>query len=341
MSRRAVPRRSAADADLIAPATLARFCADWARVTEEGDGTALIAFSGGPDSTALLLLAHAALGEQCRAATVDHGLRPESADEARFAAAFCEARGIGHAVLGGPLPSRAARGANLSARARDLRYALLRQHALDIGARWIATAHHADDQLETIVMRLNRASGVGGLAGIRPVNGFVVRPLLEWRRGDLARIVDDHGLTAVADPTNDDDRYDRARLRKALAGADWLDPERAARSARRLAEAEDALAWAAAHHQLSWSEGDGIALDVTGVPSELRRRMVRGVLQRLDPLIDPREDRLMAFLDRLGRGERSTLAGMIGRSIRPVSAPDRQVWLFTPAPPRRTGGTAA
>jgi tRNA(Ile)-lysidine synthase len=334
-----VPRRSAAEADLIAPETLARFRADWARVTGDEEGSVLVAFSGGPDSTALLLLARAALGSRCLAATVDHGLRPESAAEARLAAAFCERRDIPHAVLAGSLPLRANRGANLSARARALRYELLHAHAAAVGARWIATAHHADDQLETVVMRLNRASGVAGLAGIRAVNGAVVRPLLEWRRADLSAIVAHHGLTAVTDPTNTDDRYDRARLRKALEGADWLDAAHAARSAGRLAEAEDALDWAAQRLSASWEEAGGIALDVTGVPVELRRRMVRSVIGRLDPDADPREDRLIGFLDRLARGERATVAGVIGQPT--PSIPDRQVWRFTPAPPRRTvdGGT--
>src|SRR3546814_6847035 len=95
-------------------------------------------------------------------------------------------------------------------------------HAFD----HIVTAHHADDQLETMIMRLNRSSGVGGLAGIRARNGTVLRPLLSWRRDDLTALALDADLPLVEDPSNSDIRFDRARLRSALKSQQILDPQR-------------------------------------------------------------------------------------------------------------------
>src|SRR3569623_3139725 len=111
---RAVPPTSAND---LSADTVARFARDLAALIDPGDRV-LVAVSGGPDSGALLLLANAALGERCSAATVDHGLRAESADEAKRVAALCARHGIDPSILAAPLPDRAGRAANLSARAR-------------------------------------------------------------------------------------------------------------------------------------------------------------------------------------------------------------------------------
>lgn len=306
-----------------------RFARDWRGVASDGPGIALVALSGGPDSVALLLLLHALLGERIAAATVDHGLRPEAAAEARFAAALCAARGIAHRTLAGPLPPHADGGSNLSARARALRYDLLGAHADAIGARWIATAHHADDQLETMVLRLNRGAGVAGLAGVRPVNGRIVRPLLHWRRVELAAIVAAAGVAAVADPSNSDDRYDRARLRKALAGIDWLDPAMATRSADALADAEAALGWAAdraAAQHCVFAPGEA-TLDPAGLPVELVRRLALRCLAQVDPAIRPRGEELGRVIAALAGGGRATL----GRVLCDGGA----VWRFGPAPPHR------
>lgn len=97
--------------------------------------------------------------------------------------------------------------------------------------------------METLAMRLNRGSGLAGLAGTRPVNGEVIPPLLGWRRAELAGLVKATGLTPVLDPTNAYDRFDRARMRKALEGADWVAADRWCRSAGALAEAEEARSW--------------------------------------------------------------------------------------------------
>jgi tRNA(Ile)-lysidine synthase len=198
-----------------------------------------VAVSGGPDSMALLWLAVQAFPGRVRAATVDHKLRPEARAEAEMVARWCADNHVPHDIL---TPLEPIRGSIQSA-ARAARYALLESRRTEHGIDWIMTAHHADDQLETLLMRMNRSSGVGGLAGVRAVNGYVMRPLLGWRRAELARIADEQGLPHVHDPSNDDTRFDRVEMRQNLAQADWLDPLAAARSAAACADAEDALAW--------------------------------------------------------------------------------------------------
>jgi len=222
----------------------ARFAADIAPLWP-GEGTLGLAVSGGPDSLALLLLAHAALPGRIAAATVDHGLRPANADEAAMVAALCARLGVPHATL----PVTLAEG-NVQAEARAARYAALAEWMGANGLTALATAHHADDQAETLLLRLNRGSGVAGLAGVRArgqVPGTrlpLVRPLLGWRRAELAQVVTAAALVAADDPSNRDDRFDRARLRKALAEAGWIDVPALAASAAHIADADAALDWA-------------------------------------------------------------------------------------------------
>lgn len=141
----------------------AAFAAEWQRLWPAAERTGL-AVSGGPDSLALLLLAEAVLGaDRFAVATVDHGLRAQSADEAAFVARLCAARGIAHHTLTLSLPS----GPAVQERARDARYRALAGWCHEQGLAALVTAHHADDQAETLVMRMNRGAGLRGLAGIR------------------------------------------------------------------------------------------------------------------------------------------------------------------------------
>lgn len=317
-------------------APVARFRADLSALFAVDRDRLLVAVSGGGDSVALLLLAHAVLGEHCVAATVDHGLRPEAADEAEFVAALCRARGIAHRTLSGALPLRAGGGTNLSSRARALRYALLEEERARVGAAAIATAHHADDQVETLVMRLNRGAGAGGLAGVRSCKGAVVRPLLGWRRAELADLVRACGIEAVQDPTNVDDRFDRARLRKALADVDWLDPAGWQRSAAALADAEDALAFATDrlwHERCSLFEG-AVVIDPTGVPFELQRRLAIRALGHLQPGITLRGGEVARLICALQNGRTGMLGDVMATVETAPNAPPR--WRFASAPPRRS-----
>lgn len=318
-----------------APDLVARFRTDLAPLLPSGR-TLLVAVSGGGDSMALLLLAHAVLADRCVAATVDHGLRPESADEARWVAACCADRNIRHRTLAAPLPARSGCTANLSARARDLRYRLLEDARVEVGATAIATAHHAEDQLETVVMRLNRGSGVGGLAGVRNRTGAIVRPLLGWRRAELSAIVADAGIFPVADPTNTDDRFDRARLRKALAGADWLDPLAATHSAAALADADAALDWAVrdiAARCCTLASGEAHCRPPRDLPPELQRRLLRLCVVHVAADAVPRGDSLTRAIRSLADGRAITISGVLATSMK---GPDAPLWYFRPAPPRRS-----
>lgn len=318
--------------DLIDPAQVERFRADLAALCDVDTGQLLVAVSGGGDSLALLLLAHATLRDRVQAATVDHGMRPAAAAEAAFVAGVCRGLGIPHRTLVGELPDRVGNTANLSARARTLRYRLLDAHRRDSGCDWVATGHHADDQLETLVMRLNRGAGVAGLAGVRAKAEPVVRPLLGWRRAELTALVAAAGLKSVIDPSNTDDRFDRARLRKALADADWLDPLSAVRSAQALAEADEALDWTLDHLLADRCRlGERAAvLDSDRLPAEFQRRLLLRCLRHIDSGIRPRGHEVTGLLATLARSGTGTLGGVKVLAF-------GGDWHFSPVPPRRTG----
>lgn len=295
-----------------------------------------VAVSGGPDSLALLRLAHAAFGDRVRALTVDHRLRPEAADEADTVAADAAALGVPHATLrwAGPHPT-----ANRQAAARDARYALLRDWCAANGVAWLATAHHRDDAAETLLLRLARGSGPGGLSGIRPRRDLghgvtLLRPLLAWRRADLAAVVAAAGWAAADDPSNRDPRFDRTQARTLLATTAWLDPARLAASAAHLADAEAALAWAA---DLAWASrvetGDGtVVADAAGLPHDLARRLLVRAVTTLAPAAVFRGDGVERVLRHLAAGTGGTLAGVVVRAVTRHGTP---LWQFRAAPPRR------
>jgi tRNA(Ile)-lysidine synthase len=205
--------------------------------------------SGGADSMALMLLAH----EWCaRAAnppvitilTVDHGLRPESAGEAAWVKQQAARLGLAYEKLNwtGAKPR-----SDLQAVARTARYDLLLAFCRDAGIDALATAHTADDQAETLLMRLARGSGLDGLAAIAPVSAWdgaaLLRPLLGVTRARLEASLRERGAHWIEDPSNRDSRYERVRVREALrAGrAFQLTPEKLALSAKRLHRARLAL----------------------------------------------------------------------------------------------------
>lgn len=289
-----------------------------------------LAVSGGPDSVALLLLAHAAFPGRIAAATVDHGLRAGSAGDGRFVAAICGERSIPHATL----PVTVERtGEGLQAAAREARYTALGGWCRDAGCAALLTAHHADDRAETLLMRLARGAGIGGLAGIREARDLgagvpLLRPLLGWRRAELAAIVDGAGITPLADPANRDPRHDRTAVRALLAETPALDPARLAASAAHLAQAEAALAWAAEREWRARSgcEGTAIRLDPAGLPPELVRRLVLRAIAEAGGGV-PRGTALAGFIATLTAGGVATLAGVRGAG--------GGYWRFTAARPHR------
>jgi tRNA(Ile)-lysidine synthase len=311
------------------PALVDRFARDMAVLAP--DGPYALAVSGGPDSLALLLLA-AAAGTPVLAATVDHGLRPESAGEAGFVAELCGELGVPHEILA---VSVGTSGTGLQAAARQARYAALAAWMDRHAVPTLLTAHHADDQAETLLMRLQRGSGVGGLAGVRARGGLpgtegrlaVVRPLLGWRRRELAGIVEAAGLQAVDDPSNADPDFDRVRTRARMAETEWLDITALARSAAALAEADDALDAMASQlfEERARREG-GLSLDAVGLTPELQRRLVLRCLQSVASGAAPRGEQLTSLLAALAKGQVATLAG--------VKCTGGARWRFEAAPPR-------
>lgn len=311
------------------PALVSRFAADLDALVEPGLRVG-VAVSGGPDSLALLLLAAAARPGLVAAATVDHRLRAESRAEAEMVAEVCGRLGMQHHILASEAEPATS---NLQAWARELRYALLGAWAAERGLAAVATAHHADDQAETLLMRLARGSGVGGLAGVRRSRllggkALLVRPLLDWRRAALKQVVDAAGLKAVDDPSNADERFDRSRARALLNTTEWLDADRLAAAACHLRDAEEALDWAAAtlFDERSVHEGDALILDVSGLPRELKRRLLARAIALLTGDASP-GPKLMAALEALEEGATTTLAGL--------KLEGGTTWRLSPAPPRR------
>lgn len=305
-------------------------------VAAVSDTAVALAVSGGADSMAMLALAHAAFPGNVIAATVDHGLRPEAADEAALVASVCAGLGIPHQTLA---PAGPIAGSSIQKQAREARYAALAQWAEAAGVYPLLTAHHADDQAETLLMRLNRASGPAGLSGIRPYRFLggclLVRPLLDWRRGRLRMIAEQAGMPWVEDPSNADARHDRTRYRALLAGQALLDPGALASAAAHIRESEEALEQLAERYWSDrWNERD-CALRATELPRELLRRLVRRALanargfhQIVLPPFSPASN-VEALLDALETGQRATQAGV-------MVTPRGERWHFAPAPPRRS-----
>ena len=339
-------RGSAPDA-----ASVERFRSDFAAVlgrSVEAEERIALAVSGGPDSMAMLALAHAAFPGQVVAATVDHRLRPESAEEAAMVAGYCAAARIAHETLRIATPPDA--GDNIQSWARQERYALLRRWAVESGAASLATAHHADDQAETFLMRAARGSGLSGLASVRArqviemeIAGhqqklMLVRPLLGWRHQELRAVAAEAAVPFVDDPSNTDDRFDRTRFRRLLATAPWIDPVQIGRSAAHLAEIDaDMLAvsqWLWTQRALS-SEDREVRCDVAGLPRIIRRYLVRIAIEHILHVNDmsaggwSRAANVEALLDALEAGKAATQAEV-------MASAKGQVWHFRQAPPRRS-----
>lgn len=181
--------------------------------------TVLCAVSGGADSMCLLHF----LGELGKsagfsvlAAHYNHRLRGEESDrDAAFVADWCRRQGIGCIGGGGDVSGEARRrGTGIEETARSLRYAFLERTAQEAGAARIATAHNADDNVETLLLHLVRGSGLQGLTGIPPRRGDIVRPLLTTSREEITAYLNEYGIPHVEDSSNADPAFSRNRLRR-------------------------------------------------------------------------------------------------------------------------------
>lgn len=183
-------------------------------------GPIAVAFSGGPDSTALLrsIAAHADRPEEVLAVHIDHGLDPGSGARARAAAELADEAGVPFVLRHAPV--RPSTGRGLEADARDARYRALARTADEFGCEEVWTAHHLDDQAETVLLRLSRGSGPLGLGGIAPLAGRWRRPLLDIPRSVLVASLEPGRPSPVDDPTNRDLDRPRNRLRHEVL-PDW------------------------------------------------------------------------------------------------------------------------
>ncbi|MBX3268912.1 MAG: tRNA lysidine(34) synthetase TilS [Sandaracinaceae bacterium] len=265
----------------------------------------LVAVSGGPDSAALLsalarLSRRGALPLTLHAASVDHGLREDAAADVDVARALAEQLEVPFHPLAIQV---SALGGSLMARARAARYAALRELAGVLGADAIAVGHTLDDQAETVLSRLLRGASITGLAGIEPRRADgVVRPLIDCRRAEVHAHVARHRLPHVADPSNRDPRFERARLRETILPALASEDPRVVEHLARLADDARAM------RGLLDAEADAIASDsgscaIAG-SEPVRARAVSRWIERLTGAPAKR-----AHLDALLRGDTALLPG--------------------------------
>ena len=280
-----------------------------------------VAVSGGGDSIALLHILHRCFNPDAvtlNAVTIDHGLRPEAADEARQVADFCESLGVTHSTL----RWRGWDGTgNLQDQARRARYELLgdwaRMHKVSV----VALGHTADDQAETVLMRLGRAAGVTGLAAMPPrrtAHGVVLsRPMLSLTREQLRSYLRTHQLRWIDDPSNDDLQFDRIKARQALTVLEPLGitAQSLALVAGNMQQARDALDWYSflAANDIAQVNGGDILLDhrhFRTLPEEIARRLISQAVTWIGGSeYAPRRSAMTTVLDAARSRKSATLNG--------------------------------
>jgi len=310
----------------------------------------VLAVSGGPDSIALMWLAarwRRALrrGPRLIAVTVDHGLRPEAAREARDVKRLAGELDLPHRTLRwrGDKPAT-----GVPAAARIARYRLLAEAARASGATHILTAHTRDDQAETLLMRMLRGSGIAGLAAMARQSEregvWLARPLLDIPKSQLVATLNKANIAFADDPTNRDTNYTRPRLRALMPALadEGGDVRNLARLAGRLARANAALEVLVdgAERYLSLrdrNDADRFGFDASafaGLAEEIRLRLLMRAIDRVGhegPAELGKAEALLAALDRAvaqGEGLKQTLAGavisLVGGRIHVEAAPPRR-----------------
>lgn len=308
----------------------------------------VVAVSGGPDSTALLYLLarwRSALknGPKLVACTIDHRLRKESAGEAKAVAKLARKLKVAHRILQwrGKKPST-----GIQQAARDARYRLLAQAASDAKSIHVVTAHTLDDQAETILFRLARGSGLTGLSGMARIAPMpdrhefaLVRPLLSLPKARLVATLRQAKIAFAEDPSNDNPRFTRVRLRglAPLLKEEGLSADRLSVFARRVRRAEmafDAMVEVAAARLAHpvMPQGKGIGFDMQALrtlPEEVALRLLGKTIDIVGHEGPVELGKLEALVEALlNGGGRRTLAGAI------VTARNGRVTVER-APPRR------
>lgn len=309
----------------------------------------MLAVSGGPDSLALMRLAarwrDRGAGVALHVATVDHGLRPESRAEAIQVGAWARACGLPHEILVWPGEKPKT---GVQEKARRARYALLFSHARAVGAEAVATAHHADDQWETILIRLARGSGLSGLAGMARdqllPDGRLLRPLLSLPKQALIDLCRREDQSFFTDPANADPAFERARWRAAEPGlrALGLTPKRLEKLGGRARKADEALDWAAeALFQRTKSPESGVYLlaAAEGAPQAALERLLARALAEAVGAAPARLERLESFAAKIGEALRngSSFRGTLGGCAASLDG-RRRLTLRRETPRRRGAG---
>lgn len=307
----------------------------------------LLAISGGPDSTALLVLAakwraKRDEGPEFVAATIDHKLRAASKAEAKAVSKLAASLNIPHHILEwkGKKPITGVQEA-----AREARFAMFSKLAKEFGADTLMTAHTRDDQAETVLHRMGRGSGLGGLAGIRRIHRrdqiFLVRPFLDVPKARLVATLKKMRVPYASDPTNKDTKYLRARLRKLapVLAKEGIDAANLALMAKRLERANAALNRLAdeAAFALRTDRESGHAFEARGfflMPEELSLRMIRNAVDQVGTEGPAELAKVEALYDalvsayRAGEPLKRTLAGALislsGAALVVAAAPPRK-----------------
>jgi tRNA(Ile)-lysidine synthase len=339
-----------------------RLFADW-----RGVPAIVLAVSGGPDSIALMWLAArwrraVARGPRLIAVTVDHGLRPEAAAEAREVKRLARSLDLPHRTLRwtGPKPRT-----GLPAAARAARYRLLAQAARASGATHILTAHTRDDQAETLLMRMLRGSGIAGLASMARESErdglLLARPFLDISKSQLIATLEKAKVGFAEDPTNRDTSFTRPRLRTLMPvlAAEGGDTRNLVRLASRLARANAAVevlvdgaerylalkGRQALHSGFNAARLDARSFDAktfAAMPDEIRLRLLLRAIDRVGhegPAELGKVEALLSALDQAGAdgnaGRRTRLKQTLAGAL--VSLIDGRIRI-EPAPPRRRSG---
>ncbi|SHN70024.1 tRNA lysidine(34) synthetase TilS [Bradyrhizobium erythrophlei] len=328
----------------------------------------VLAVSGGPDSVALMWLAARwrnalSRGPRLLAVTVDHGLRQEAAREARDVKRLARTLGVAHRTMRWTAVKPKT---GIPAAARLARYRLLTGVARSSGASHILTAHTRDDQAETLLMRLLRGSGIGGLAAMARESEregvFIGRPFLNISKSQLIATLERAGIGFADDPTNRDPSFTRPRIRKVIEGlaVEGGDARNLARLASRLARANAAIEVlvdgaarylalkdaAATSQPAALRPSNGVSFDAASfatLAEEIRLRLLLRAIERFGhegPAELGKVEALLAAFDhtlrKAGKGRpvklKQTLAGAV------ISLARGRI-VIEPAPPRRRRGS--
>ena len=311
-----------------------------------GDGEILCAVSGGADSMCLLHMIYSR-GLKVTAAHFEHGIRgEESLRDQRFVEQWCAREGIACIVGHADVPAYAAEhGLGMEQAARELRYRFLEDTAEKLGCKYIATAHNADDNVETVIFNLTRGGGALGLKGIPGLRGKFIRPLLAMSRGEIEGYLEQKGVPHIEDSTNAADEYSRNLIRHHVTPVlRRINPElhrAVARTAKLLEEDEDCLSSMAEDFIRKHYDGESLPVKELGqlhraVSSRVIRRLCRGSLsyEQVQQALELAKGTELKYLDLPGQRLRREQGRLFFREPEIINLPDRELvpgcWLAVP-----------